>query len=538
MFLMDTRKLSCEKNLMKKSNQNIITLPTPTKENNLVKPDFSPILIKQNKISYKKYGSYKKPKFMEPESPMKSPNFKTSAKMKGKNLFGSTQDEDLKNYNFSKRLNFDDCCCDDKNSFLGRNNNNNVKDFFPKNNNKLTMFLEKCDEEDEDNLNLSNNANNNINLIPSPKFGKPDSDKYLFPNNNEEFKKEKRTRSIRKCSINIERNIEILKSGKFEREFNPLKKIKGDKFSIIYKVEEIKTKKLFCVKKIVKTSPKSNIDSLKKITQDFKNKSNNVLSNFCVQNLEFWIEKEEFNPLLPDPNFCDKNLYLLTNYYENGDIFDYLEKLENIEYEFSENFYWDLVFEMMMGLLFVHECGYIHIDIQPDNYLVDENGYLKLNDFSLALRVSELCVMDDIIEGDARYISKELFHYKKNSKLDSKCDVFSLGFTLFELIAKIELPYNGELWHKFRDESFKITEEYFKKSNIKNVGDFINLISLMILPFEKRPNLKEIISKFSLLNDRYQLLLKGNYKKSTTIPKFNDNQKNLNLRTIPSQEKL
>ena len=97
---MDKRKISFENNEMRKSNQDIITLPTPTKENNLVKPDFSPILIKQNQLGYKKYGSYKKPKFMEPESPMKSPNFKTSAKMQGKNLFGSTQTEDLNNCNF------------------------------------------------------------------------------------------------------------------------------------------------------------------------------------------------------------------------------------------------------------------------------------------------------------------------------------------------------------------------------------------------------------------------------------------------------
>ena len=128
---MDQKKLTFENNLMKKSNQDIITLPTPTKENNLIKPDFSPILIKQNQFGFKKYGSYKKPKFMEPESPMKSPNFKTSAKMEGKNLFGTTQNQDIDNCNFFKKLNFDDCC-DEKNNFLGRKNNNNVKDFFKK----------------------------------------------------------------------------------------------------------------------------------------------------------------------------------------------------------------------------------------------------------------------------------------------------------------------------------------------------------------------------------------------------------------------
>ena len=528
---MDKRKISFENNEMRKSNQDIITLPTPTKENNLVKPDFSPILIKQNQLGYKKYGSYKKPKFMEPESPMKSPNFKTSAKMQGKNLFGPTQTENINNCNFSKKLNFDECC-DDKNSFLGKKSNNNVKDFF-KQNNKLTMFLEKCDEEDEDNFNMNNHN------LPSPKFGNGDNDKFLFLNNNEEFKKEKKAKSLRKCSINIESNMEILKNGKFENEFNALKKIKNDKFSTIYKVEEIKTKKLYCIKKIVKTSTKSNIDSLKRIAQDLRINSKNILSNFCVKYLDFWIEKEVYNPLLSESNFCDKNLYLLINYYENGDIYDYLGRLEIINYQFSENFYWDLVFEMMMGLLFILECGYLHIDIQPLNFLVDENGYIKLNDFSLALKEKELSILDDIVEGDARYISKELFHFKKNTKLNSKCDIFSLGLTLFDLIAKINLPYNGQLWHELRDGNFIITEKNFEKSNISKVNDFISLISQMILPFDKRPTLKELIKMFPQLSSRYQLLLNGKYTKSCEIPKLNEKSiKSLSLRTVPSQEKL
>jgi len=292
----------------------------------------------------------------------------------------------------------------------------------------------------------------------------------------------------------------------------------------------------------VKTSPKSNIDNLKKITYDFKNTNNNILSQFCVKILEFWIEREEFNVLLSELNYCDKNLYLLTNFYENGDIFDYLEKLEILAkdglFTFTENFYWDIIFEMMMGLLFVHECGYMHIDIQPANFLVDENGYMKLNDFSLALRVSELFVLDDIVEGDARYISKELFHFKKNTKINSKVDIFSLGLSILEILAKIELPYNGSLWHELRNE-FKISKHFFDKSNIKNVDEFISLISQMILPFEKRPTIKELINNFPQLSQRYKLLQNGNYKKSCKIPKFKSNSsKRLNLSSALSQEKL
>jgi len=316
-----------------------------------------------------------------------------------------------------------------------------------------------------------------------------------------------------------------------------------DKFSSIYKVEEIKTKKIFCIKKIVKTSPKSNIDNLKKITSDFRNNNNNALKQFCSKILEFWIEKEEYNALLSEMNYCDKNLYLLSNFYENGDIFDYIEKLELLAkdglFTFTENFYWDIIFEMIMGTLFVHECGYMHIDIQPTNFLVDENGYLKLNDFSLAIRVSELCVLDDIIEGDARYISKELFHFKKNTKINSKVDVFSLGLSLLEIIAKIELPYNGNLWHELRNENFKITNKFFDKSNVKNVDEFVSLISQMILPFERRPSIKDLINTFPQLSQRYKLLLSGNYKKSCKIPKLKINSSsNLNLNSAPSQEKL
>ena len=46
-------------------------------------------------------------------TPIKFPNFKTSGKIEGRNLFGQTDNEDLNMCNFFKKFNFDDCC-DDK----------------------------------------------------------------------------------------------------------------------------------------------------------------------------------------------------------------------------------------------------------------------------------------------------------------------------------------------------------------------------------------------------------------------------------------
>ena len=537
---MDRRKVSFEEATKISQNGNIIVIPTPKKHSNLVKPDFSPILEKQNQFGYKKFGSYKKPKYNEPESPMKSPNFKTSVKMQGRNLFGTKKENENNNFEFFKKLNFDDYA-DEKNCFLGKKNggeNLNVENKNEKN--KFNMFLEKCEEEDEDNFNLGNNKKYDSTQNTGMEIEEEEKEDKLNDFYNNDFFRYKKKGGFRKCSINIEKNIAIVKSGKFEEEFNQLKTIKTDKFSTIYKVQNIKTKEIYCVKKIVKTSPKSNIDNLKKITQDFKYNINNILSKFCVQIEDFWIEQEEIKEISDQVNFCNKNLYLLTNFYENGDIFDYLEKLEENKFIFTEDFYWDLVFEMIMGLLFVHECGYMHIDIQPGNYLVDADGYLKLNDFSLAIKVAELPYLDDIVDGDARYISKELFHFVKNSKINEKSDIYSLGLTILELIAKIDLPYNGELWHKLRDENFKISESFFKKSNIKSYKEFMILISQMILPFEKRPSLKEIVNYFPKLKSRYDLLLSGKYQKSYEVPKFcgDMNMKILNLKSAPSTDIL
>ena len=72
----------------RKYTQDTYECPTP-KDKHLIKPDFSPLLNKENKIGYKIQGSYKKRKLLEPPSPMKSPNFKTPVQVEKKNLFGT-----------------------------------------------------------------------------------------------------------------------------------------------------------------------------------------------------------------------------------------------------------------------------------------------------------------------------------------------------------------------------------------------------------------------------------------------------------------
>ena len=529
-------KIDTEGLIKRKTTQDNLDLRNQQKEKNLIKPDFSPLLIKENRIGYKNYGSYKKPKFIEPESPMKSPNFKTPAQIESKNLFGTKPAK--QNNSYSRKLNFDDVS-DNANFLNWKGKNEDNKTFNKKS--KFDKILEDCNEkEDEeekisqDNIN-SANINSNIgslgDIFSSPKFGG-----------------EKKNLNIKDGNMNIDKSIfnkgkndfdKFLKNGKTENEFKVIRTIKKDKFKFIFKVENNKTKQIFCLKKILKTSPKNNINTIKQITNDLITNSEKLANQFCTKILDFWIEKEEFKPELSDNNYSDKNLYILTNYYEYGDIFDYFDELEKIKYEFTENFYWDIVFEMMAGLLYINNIGYLHLDIQPGNYLVDQNGYIKLNDYSLSHKINEMKNLDDLVEGDERYIAKEIFHFSHNNEVDTRCDVFSLGMTLLELIAKIDLPYNGTLWHEFRSDDFKLSKKYMENSNIKNIDEFFSVISEMISPLNKRPTLIELINKYPKLSERYKLLSEGKYKKSTDIPKLKINEEgNLEFKTIPSMEKL
>jgi serine/threonine protein kinase len=154
------------------------------------------------------------------------------------------------------------------------------------------------------------------------------------------------------------------------------------------------------------------------------------------------------------------------------------------------------------------------LDIKPQNFFVGEKGILKLGDFNLSRKKSKFD--DDCFEGDSTYMAPEILEVTRIKNLDERCDIFSLGLSLIEILFRIELPQNGPLWRQIRSESFKIPNEFYEHSNITNIPeDFYKLIYGMInFDPKTRYGISYIFENFPALKVRLEALNKNQYETS------------------------
>lgn len=97
----------------------------------------------------------------------------------------------------------------------------------------------------------------------------------------------------------------------------------------------------------------------------------------------------------------------------------------------------EAVTNMAEALDFSHARGILHRDVKPSNMLLDQNGFVYLSDFGLAVFPSD---GEQRGLGSAAYISPE---QARGEDIDGRADIYSLAVTLFELLTG-QKPYTAE----------------------------------------------------------------------------------------------
>ncbi|MBI2609148.1 MAG: serine/threonine protein kinase [Deltaproteobacteria bacterium] len=146
-----------------------------------------------------------------------------------------------------------------------------------------------------------------------------------------------------------------------------------------------------------------------------------------------------------------KNFFLVMEYIQGQD----LDELNSSKMCLSEKVHFYLVSEILKGLEYIHEKGFIHQDLSPSNILISYDGYVKITDFGLAVKKNERTTRS--LYGKCSYLSPEQV---RGENITFQTDLFSLGLILYEMLRGkkfFEGKTDFEILEKIR--KFKTIEE-------------------------------------------------------------------------------
>lgn len=155
-----------------------------------------------------------------------------------------------------------------------------------------------------------------------------------------------------------------------------------------------------------------------------------------------------------------------------------------------------LVFRMVAtGLNAMHQQGYLHCDIKPNNILINDSGSIKIIDLGQGCKIG---TVKPRIQGTPDYIAPEQVERKH---LDQRTDIFNLGATMYWAVTGKNvptlIPQNNDLSATLGQRDFPAPHEVHRKIP---TGVSKLIVDCVKEDREKRPrSMPDIVSRLDVL---------------------------------------
>ena len=142
----------------------------------------------------------------------------------------------------------------------------------------------------------------------------------------------------------------------------------------------------------------------------------------------------------------EKDVLGIAMEYIEGDTLESLIR-NNGKIEFTYSL--ELIAQILNGIEFAHQQGFIHRDLKPSNIILDLNGNPKIMDFGISKSIDELksITQHNARPGTLLYMSPEQL---SGNLITVKSDLYGLGITFYEMLTGVH-PYNAQTIYEIID---------------------------------------------------------------------------------------